>query len=88
MESVIIVSELFLFSSFVLILFLRKLSSKNVSTTLFLYLIGALPLLITGMNSQQDDLSTHLGLGLSLIYTWIVVGIAMLSCIVLLLKAK
>ncbi|MBN3554697.1 hypothetical protein JYA63_10495 [Fictibacillus nanhaiensis] len=88
MESVVIVSELFLFTSFVLILFLRKRTSKNVCTTLILYLIGALPLIIAGMNNQQVEIGTHLGLGLSLIYTWLIVGIAMLFCIVLLLKTK
>lgn len=88
MESVIFVSELFLFTSFILILFLRRHTSKNVCTTLFLYLIGALPLIIAGLTSPRDNLSTPLGLGLSLIYTWLIVGIAMLYCIVLLLKTK
>lgn len=88
MKSVIIVSELFLLTSFVLILFLRKRTSKNVISTLLLYLISALPLIIAGLNSPQGNLSTPLGFGLSLIYTWLVVGISMLFCIVLLLKTK
>lgn len=88
MESVIIVSELFLLTSFVLILFLRKRTSKNVISTLLLYLISALPLIIAGLNSTRGNLSTPLSLGISLVYTWLVVGIAMLFCIVLLLKTK
>ncbi|MGA4721182.1 hypothetical protein [Fictibacillus nanhaiensis] len=88
MESVIIVSELFLLTSFGLILFLRKRTSKNVISTILLYLISALPLIIAGLNTPQDKLSTPLALGLSLIYTWLVVGISMLFCIVLLLKTK
>jgi hypothetical protein len=88
MESVIIISELFLLTSFGLILFLRKRTSKNVISTILLYLISALPLIIAGLNTPQDNLSTPLALGLSLIYTWLVVGSAILFCIVLLLKTK
>ncbi|WP_416731055.1 hypothetical protein [Fictibacillus sp. JL2B1089] len=88
MESVIIVSELFLLTSFGLILFLIKCTSKNVISTILLYLISALPLIIAGLNTPQSNLSTPLALGLSLIYTWLVVGISMLFCIVLLLKTK